>query len=89
MSRPLTKGEMIVLERDKGTLGSKGASEIRDLRKALESIREQTKCRSVKGGAEPIPAFCGCWFADYGRHAPDCNWEISKEADDALKEADK
>ena len=87
MSRPLTKGEMIVLQRDKGTLGSKGASEISDLRKALESIRERTKCRSVKGTASVRGI--GCWFADYGRHAPDCNWEISKEADDVLKGADK
>ena len=57
------------------------------LRTALESIREQTKCKSVEGVVGAGEA-AGCWFADYGRHAPDCQGEISEEAAEALKGRD-
>lgn len=80
--RPITEEDLIEMAGYTGSLYAKVAAEIRELRSALESIREQTKCRSVKGLA--VGKASGCWFKDYGRHAPDCNWEISEQAEAAL-----
>ncbi len=70
---------------DSLVLRSKAAAEIRRLRKVLESIRKQAQCNTETA---PEGAAYRCWHKEYGRHAPDCQWEIAREADDALKGAD-